>query len=320
SLEGSEKEIFDKELEEKTLAFNKKMAKEFELTIIHRIEIDDGEINHQAQGEVPGVPLNQFSMDEYNGFLRIATTTGQSWSIASLNHLYILDEDLKIAGSVEDLAQGERIYATRFLGDKAYMVTFRQVDPLYAIDVTDPENPFVVGYLKITGYSSYLHPYDKDHIIGVGMEASQEGRVQGLKIALFDITDMENPKQLSSFDFTQLNPNIQSYSYSEALNDHKAFLFSKEKELLIIPINYNAYDTKNYNQIENWQGAYVFKINLQDGIKPQGKISHNEDNQDWQHMIRRSLYIDDTLYTISLQKIRANALDTLQQMNEIKII
>ena len=320
SLEGKERENFDKDLEEKTLAFNKKMAKEFEKTIVHRIRIDEGDIDHKAQGEVPGSPLNQFSMDEHEGYFRIATTTGQSWSQTSLNHLYVLDQDLEIVGQIEDLAPGERIYSARFLGDKAYMVTFRQVDPLYAIDLSDSHNPKVLGYLKITGYSAYLHPYDENHIIGIGMEASEEGRVQELKVALFDVTDMENPKLLSSYDLTQSNPNVQSYSYSDALHDHKAFLFNKEKELLVIPVSYNSYDAKNYSTIENWQGAYVFKINLKDGIKLQGKISHNENNQDWQHMIRRTLYISDTLYTVSLQKIRANALATLQQINEIKII
>jgi uncharacterized secreted protein with C-terminal beta-propeller domain len=144
---------------------------------------------------------------------------------------------IEIVGKVEDLAQGERIYSTRFLGDKAYMVTFRQVDPLYVIDVSDADDPRVLGYLKVTGYSSYLHPYDENHLIGVGMQATEEGRMQGLKIALFDVSDFENPKELSTYDFTVRAPNMHSYSYSEALHDHKAFLFDKEKELLVIPVS-----------------------------------------------------------------------------------
>jgi len=139
------------------------------------------------------------------------------------NNVYILDDNLKIVGTLEDLAPGESIYSARFLGDKGYMVTFRQMDPLFVIDVSVPDSPKVLGYLKIPGVSEYLHPYDENHVIGVGRDATAEGRMQGLKLSLFDVSDVANPKELSKYIIGNQG------TYSEALNDHKSFLFNKER-------------------------------------------------------------------------------------------
>ncbi len=315
SLRGDEKENFDKRLKELTENFEIIMSKEYEKIVIHKISVDNNKINYENSGEVPGYPLNQFSMDEDEGYFRIATTTG-NWRDTSLNHLYVLDKNLNIVGKVEDLAKGERIYSTRFLGDKAYMVTFRQVDPLYVIDLADVYEPKILGYLKVTGFSNYLHPYDETHLIGVGMQATDEGRVQGLKIALFDVSDFNNPKEISVYDFTIKAPNMYSYSHSEALYDHKAFLFDKEKELLVIPISYSLY-SNDYQFNSYWQGAYVFGINLEKGIFERGKISHFETQEQWQYSVRRSLYMDNILYTISDLKIKANELSDLREVKEV---
>ena len=139
-------------------------------TVIYKFELKDGKIGTAVQGEVPGTIINQFSMDEHNNTFRIATTTGDMWMNTSKNNVYILDEDLKVLGKLEGLAEGERIYSTRFAGDRMYMVTFRQVDPLFVIDTSNPRAPELKGMLKIPGYSTYLHMVDENHILGFGYD------------------------------------------------------------------------------------------------------------------------------------------------------
>ncbi|MDP3026203.1 MAG: beta-propeller domain-containing protein, partial [Nanoarchaeota archaeon] len=273
SLENSnEISDFSSDLMKKLEEFNIKIQKETEKTVVHKINVDNDNIEYLGVGEVPGTVLNQFSMDEYNGYFRIATTTG-NWRQTSLNHLYVLDENLKIVGSVEDLAKGERIYSVRFLGDRAYMVTFRQVDPLFVIELSNPEKPEVLGYLKITGFSDYLHPYDENHIIGIGKQATEEGRTKGMKIALFDVSDVVNPVEESKIEIGDMGTD------SNALYDHRAFLFNKEKKLLVLPIS--VYESKEMrNEFGRWtgsdivfNGAYVFNIDDKE-ISVRGKITH----------------------------------------------
>jgi uncharacterized secreted protein with C-terminal beta-propeller domain len=279
-----------------------------EKTAIHKIAIANGEIEYKSQGEVPGCVLNQFSMDEYQGYFRIATTTG--WS--DQNHVYILDGDLNIAGKLEGLAPGERIYSARFMGGRAYLVTFRQVDPLFVLDLSDPRDPKVLGKLKIPGYSDYLHPYDETHIIGVGRET-------GVKIALFDVSDPENPREISKYEVG--NWSIDSY----ALDDHGAFLFSRSKNLLVMPIGY-------YSR----QEAHVFNVSLEDGIVLKGTIAHVGSDENWpykshdaftcvypwyyrDYSVKRSLYIDNVLYTISDGLVKMNDLKDLNEINKIEL-
>ncbi len=356
-----------KTMQEKAMRIQSEIAKEMEKTVIHKISISNGNIEYKTNGEVPGQPLNQFSMDEISGYFRIATTTSgnggffgggfarpavgimtrsmQSLTAESaisssagqaktavpqvsqkmaqsapalsqttpqnlgsdavseknesgiaaeeqkinemerpieqrqivapepqvsgpLNHLYVLGGDLKIIGKVEDLAAGERIYSVRFMGDKAYMVTFRQIDPLFVIDLSSPQNPKVLGYLKVPGVSDYLHPYDETHIIGVGRDASEEGMIKGLKLALFDVSDFANPKEVSKYIIGDRGTS------SDALYDHKAFLFDKEKNLLVIPVSEYGANWKNH-----WQGAYVFNIDLANGITLKGKVAHKKEDK-----------------------------------------
>ncbi len=291
------------------------ISKELEKTIVHKISVDNEKIEYKTAGEVPGYVLNQFSMDEHNGYFRIATTTG-NWRSSSVNHLYVLNSDLQIIGKVEDLAEGERIYSARFLGDKGYMVTFRQIDPLFVIDLSNPSSPQVLGYLKIPGVSDYLHPYDETHIIGIGRDATEEGRMLGMKLSLFDITDVENPTEISKYMIGERGTN------SEALTDHKAFLFDRSKNLLVIPISLSESGKWNV-----WQGAYAFNIDLSSGFTLKGRITHTDINDtadgeptyDYSSQIRRSLYIDDVLYTISNRMIKMNDLDNLNEINSVEL-
>jgi len=323
SLIGKEKAEFDKEFSDKMEEFTIDMSKKTEKTIVHKIELKKEQMEYITNGEVPGTVLNQFSMDEYNGYFRIATTTGNFWSSRApiLSHLYVLDENLKTVGSVEDLAKGERIYSVRFMGEKAYVVTFRQVDPLFVISLENPEAPEVLGQLKVTGYSSYLHPYDENLIIGIGKEATEEGRVQGLKIALFDVSDVANPVLKANYEFKE------QWSDSNALYNHKAFLFDKEKGVLVLPISYSIQtgvsgDQWRYPMYKYWQGAFVFNIN-ENEITLRGKIDHetnsNESYYYGPYTVERSLYMDNVLYTVSKSFVKANDLDSLDELNSVKL-
>ncbi|RLF40340.1 MAG: hypothetical protein DRN12_05575 [Thermoplasmata archaeon] len=314
-----------------------------EKTMIHKIAISDGDISYIAQGEVKGHILNQFSMDEYNGFFRIATTIGNIWDGSSRNNIYILDEDLKQAASIEDIAPGEKIYSARFIGDKAYLVTFKKVDPFFTIDLSDPYHPKILGKLKIPGYSDYLHPYDENHIIGIGKETAEalskekEDRdidfawYQGLKIALFDVSDFQHPKELDKVIIGDRGTD------SPALYDHKAFLFDYNKKLLVIPVSVYEIDedikTQHGNYTGNiygeftFQGVYVYHLSVEDGFQLLGRITHM-DNESYlkdgyyappSTSITRSLYIDNILYTISQSMVKLNSLDNLEELKHITL-
>lgn len=308
-------------------------------TEIHRIYIENGQIDYQASGQVPGTPLNQFSMDEYNGYFRIATTTGHVARIlneaTSLNHVYVLDMDLNIVGRLENLAPGEEIYSARFMGDRCYLVTFKKVDPLFVIDLEDATNPRVLGQLKITGYSDYLHPYDENHLIGIGKETveAEEGDFawyQGVKISLFDVSDVENPKEIDKYEIGDRGTD------SPVLRDHKAFLFDKTKNLLVIPVLVAEIDEEKYpNGVPSnthgdyvWQGAYVFNITLDQGLVLKGRITHLENDSDLKksgyyfysaYSVKRSLYMDNVLYTISDKKIKMHLYSNMTFVNEIEL-
>jgi len=332
-------------------------AEDHETTILHKIAIDTGDISYIAQGEVPGTILNQFSMDEHNGFFRIATTTwnyGIEGSQTS-NNLYILDENLKQVSKIENIAPGESIYAARFLGDRAYLVTFVQVDPLFTIDLSDPYNPKILGELKIPGYSEYLHPYDETHIIGIGKEVDPSidadkvhtpgavyyTAILGLKIALFDVSDIEHPVEMAKIVIGNRGTD------SPALYDHKAFLFDREKGLLVIPVSvYEIPETKldsvndsGITEFESdwgqftFQGAYVYQLNLEDGFIYQGRITHQTQEQ-MEHPdtyywywgssstdITRTLFIGDVLYTISDSMVKMNDLTgDLSELSSISLV
>jgi inhibitor of cysteine peptidase len=299
-------------------------------TSIHRIHIQGGAMNYTASGEVPGTVLNQFSMDEYEGYFRVATT---SYGQTTENNVYVLNMALNVTGLLEDLAPGERIYSARFMGERGYLVTFKQVDPLFVIDLSNPRHPEELGYLKVTGFSDYLHPYDETHIIGIGKETTDAGTFawyQGVKISLFDVTDVSNPREISKLEIGDRG------SDSPVLWDHKAFLFDKSRNLLVMPIMVAEVDQSEYPEgvpswaygKPVWQGAYVFDISLDQGLQLKGRITHIENPSDLEQgyyyfyssfSVERSLYIGDVLYTISDAKIMMNNLENLDYINEVQL-
>lgn len=285
------------------------------VTHIYKFALDDAKTSFLKQGEVPGTVLNQFSMDENAGHFRIATTVNRwSWDGTtsqndSWSNLYVLDDEMKQVGALENLAQGERIYAARFIGERCYLVTFRQTDPLFVVDLATPAEPKVLGELKIPGFSNYLHPFDSTHIIGFGREADENGVTQGMKVALFDVSDVSSPK-------LQYNLTLGDQgSYSPLLYDHKALWFDKERQLLGFPVQiYTKVDPPEpdywwWNQ-PLFEGAYVYKLTLEGGFEKQAEITHQQDPKQWDYYsyIDRLLTIDDQLYTISNAKIQSQNL------------
>jgi len=311
-------------------------------TNIYKFALEDNAIEYKAKGRVPGRILNQFSMDEYDGYFRIATTQGNSWDNTSRNNVYTLDADMNIAGKLEGIAPGETIYSMRFMGKRGYMVTFKKIDPFFVIDLSDPSYPTILGKLKIPGYSDYLHPYDENHIIGFGkdtvdpMELDAEMRdfafewYQGMKIAMFDVTDIEHPIQLHTEIIGDRGTD------SPLLNDHKALLFDKEKGIMAFPVTVyelaDEYKTQEYTgNIHGepvYQGAYIYDVSIKDGFKLRGRVSHyNEDEiamkagDYWygDFDIERVLYIGDYLYTVSMGMVKANNLQDLVEVNAIEV-
>ncbi len=298
-------------------------------TSIFRFTLSDGYAVYNATGVVEGSVLNQYSMDEYEGYFRIATTKG-GWGENLRNQLYVLDSSMNITGSIKEMAPGERVYSARFMGDRAFMVTYRTVDPLFAIDLSNPSSPTVLGELKIPGYSTYLHPYDENHLIGFGMDTDQvtstdsKGNVVdvrtvnvGLKLAMFDISDMMNPKELSSVSFGNQS------TYSELLYNPKAMVFSKEKGFFAFPVTSYQYTDYSGKTHESFSGAYVFDIGL-NGISERGTISQlnasdydQYGSYDYNKAIQRILYIGDTFYTLSGYGIQANEITSLSYKNSV---
>jgi uncharacterized secreted protein with C-terminal beta-propeller domain len=279
------------------------------VTTIHKFDITEPDRTYyRASGEIEGYLLNQFSLSEHKGFLRAASTTRPAWqgdrpSQQSESFVTVLDEragKLVAAGRVGGLGRGERIYSVRFIDDVGYVVTFRQVDPLYTVDLSSPEQPRVVGELKILGYSAYLHPAGKDLLIGVGQDATEQGLMQGTQIALFDVSDLARPRRLH---YRAVGPRGTS---SEAEWDHHAFLYWPPAKLAVMPVSfYGAWKP-------GFDGAVGFRIG-RDGIGEAGRIVHGDPHVAGAS-VRRALVARGKLFTVSASGIAVSRLDTLAKL------
>jgi inhibitor of cysteine peptidase len=303
-------------------------------TTIYKFNLDGGRVAFKAKGKVPGTVLNQFSMDAYNGNLRVATTTGDMWRTdegTSKNNVYVLDGSLSVIGKVENIAPGERIYSARFVGNRAYLVTFKNIDPFFVLDMSTPRAPKVLGALKIPGYSDYLHPVDGNHVLGFGKDTVEQkwtgwdgqetstAYYQGMKIALFDVTDVTRPVEKFKTVIGDRGTD------SPLLGNHKALLFDKTKGLLAFPVTVmevpgGKANAATYGQFV-FQGAYVYSFSIDKGLSLLGKITHlsEEDllksGSYWygsDKNVERVLYIGNTLYTVSNGMVKANELTTLK--------
>ena len=306
-------------------------------TEIYKFDIKEN-VEYKAKTKVKGKTINQYSLDEKDNHLRIALYDNDGSRVA------IFDEDLKQIGISDNVAKGEKMYSSRFIGDKVYFVTYKTIDPLFVMDLSNEAKPKVLGKLKIPGYSTYLHPYDENHIIGIGMETkeiinrnsngkviSTTAKVVGMKMALFDVSNVNSPVQISSVVIGD------SRTTSAILTNPKALLFSKEKSLIAIPVNNysqdfevtssNNYETMinnytKYSKPYNAEGYFVYNINVQDGFKLKGVITHEKTNATYYYSnskLLRGLYIDNNLYTVSETMIKVNELDSLKAIGELKL-
>jgi uncharacterized secreted protein with C-terminal beta-propeller domain len=323
---NDKEELFEK-IKEALNEYDTKIQEEARKTIIHKISIDEGEIEYVAKGSVPGRLLNQFSMDQSGDRFRVATTTEiytQYEGTIRSNAVYILDEQLNIVGGLDQIAPDESIFSARFIEDRLYLVTFQQIDPFFVIDLST-DTPKILGELKIPGFSNYLHPYDEEHIIGIGRDTKEigEGRVQqlGIKIALFNVADVSNPKVVDDIVIGD------SSTHSESLYNHKAFFFDKTRGVLSIPI---SGDVESLNGISSskmfapdynrWSGFYVFDLDSLDGFNLKGTITHSADDSRYYGIGNaRTFYIDDVLYTASERYLKMNSFNNLEEINTIKL-
>jgi hypothetical protein len=302
-------------------------------TMVHKFDIaDPARTHYRASGEVVGTVLNQYSMSEHDGFLRIATTDFDQWgrgdgSVSQVSVLEERDGELVVVGEVGDLGRGERIFAVRFLGDVATVVTFRQTDPLYTIDLGDPTDPRVVGELKILGYSAYLHPLDDDLLLGVGQDADEQGRTTGTQVSLFDIGDLADPTRVAQWTLPG--------GWTEAEFNARAFLHWAPEDLVVLPVNVQPWGPEGPQ--EPFFGAVAFEVAASTLVE-RARLTHSSGEQaefceqwveidergeevtheqcwkepDWQAAITRSVVVGDTLYTLSEKGLLASDLATLR--------
>ncbi len=277
----------------------------WEETQIARFSVLDGKIELKASSKIDGRLLNQFSIDEYNGYFRFVLT-GEKEKLSSndtysykenitVNSLVILNDELKETGKITDLAPDERVYSVRFMGNMAYFVTFRETDPLFSVDVSDPKNPKVLSALKIPGFSNYLFPYGEGKLLGIGENADQNGRTTNMKLSMFNIKD---PKNVTESDMTDI-PAL----YSEALSNHKAVLCDYNRNIIAFsaqgyysPFSYFVYSYEN--------GKFIQKLQVK---------------LDMGTATCRGIYIGKTFYIVTDREIYCYDMANFEQLNTLKL-
>jgi len=338
-------------------------------TAIHTFDITNPDLaTYVASGEVRGHLLNQYSMSEHNGYLRVATTDGAQWNQSQPSESFVTvftesGNALKQVGQVGDLGRGERITAVRFLGEKGYVVTFRQIDPLYTVDLSDPTNPTVKGELKIPGFSSYLHPIGQNHVLGVGTDGDENGNVGGAVVSLFDVSDPAQPNMTAKLPLTA-NPRTTDDpgfrtgdSHSPVSNDARAFLYWQDSA--VVPIDWWGYDPSRGTEgrgsdvvvvdvdtagnltergrvshpvttvcvnerdqpVPIESGANTIEPSDPDGTSPaEPSLSWDEERHCWDDVasIRRSVIVDDRLYTLSEYGVKVSDWSTLSPIDWIE--
>jgi len=299
---------------------------------IHSFDISvPGQTRYEGSGRVNGLIADQFSLDEEAGAIRVATTTGFFWRWWAEdaqrpeleNHVFVLEDtgdQLDIVGHVGGIAKGERIMSSRFIGDKGYLVTYRYIDPLFTLDLSDRHNPKVVGELEVPGFSTYLHPIADGKLLSIGIDSAQRWRTQ---VSMFDVSDFANPKLDAALPVEAQN----SWGWSEALYDHKAFQYWAPKQLLAIPQSTYAYQYANGSYTYQYLSQLVLvNVDATSGaLSIKGRIDHSpyydeNPNVYWRYVdIRRSIFMGDFIYAISDKAVTAHRLTDLATVAEQKL-
>ena len=261
-------------------------------TILRKLSYNKGKLSGSAQGKVKGYLNDSFSIDEYDNTLRLVTTvTHNVGSSSQSNSVYVLDADLKTIGKIEDLAKNEQVYSARFLGDTGYFVTYEQTDPLFSVDFSDPENPKILGKLKIPGFSEYLHFYSDNLLLGIGMDTDENGITNGVKISMFDISDPSDVKEVSKYTLDQ-------YYYSDVFSDYRAALVDPEKNLIGFPLSGSA----NQYVILSYDKDQGFQVQMQEEVNGNSYLG------------TRGVYANEKFYVIN-----GNAIEAYQMGDYVKI-
>lgn len=284
SLSDDEKIRFDNEISNRMVEFAKIKARDLIRTGIIKLSSED--LSIQASTSVPGTPLNQFALDEYLGNLRIATTVGGGWSMLgsmgeSANDIYVLSSDLAMLGSIQGLGLDERIYSARFVNDLGYLVTFKQTDPFFVIDLSDPKKPALKGELKIPGYSAYLHPLDKNLVLGIGKENWK------VKISLFDVSLPADPKEVAKY-------NLDDF-WSEVETNHHAFMLDAANKIFFVPGSKGGY-------------FYSYKDN---NLMLKKAVAGTA--------VKRAVYLGDFYYVVYDDKISVMSAQSFEKVNEVSL-
>jgi inhibitor of cysteine peptidase len=262
-------------------------------TLVHQFQLGDDGLAWVAQGEIDGHLLNSFSVGDHDGYFYAAIGRADQ-----SNEVVVLQQEgnqLAVIGQTEPLAQGERIYSARFVEDRAYVVTFRQIDPLFVIDLSNPEDPVVTGELKMPGYSQYLHPMGDTHLIGVGRETNDWGRVLGMEVSLFDVSDPTNP---IVDDKLPLGGVASPLAYGRTnLSDHRAFSYFDSHQILALPISVEAWRSQGESSV------LLLRIDPESGISEVGKIEFDDSR------VLRTFRIGDVIYSLSDTEIQAHDLN-----------
>jgi hypothetical protein len=315
-----------------SLRYSYSKGNEGENTEIKKFAIENGKFRYVGKNEIEGGVINQFSMNEENGVFFVAHTKNIFRSDEKRENIITsFDENMKKISSLDGLAPGEKIYSTRFMQGKAYMVTFKDIDPLFVIDIKDPGKMKVLGYLKIPGYSNYLHPYKTGYLIGFGHSTHQNkyGNIttDGYKISLFDVRDFANPKEVDV-----LNIGARA-SYSSIGSDHKSLMFDNTRDIFALPVYVTKLTKKVHNGKEyddligEFDGAFVIKVS-EKGFKTKGKVAHYTEKEiadnkanhyyDYTKKILRCVQIGDNLYTLSQGMVKVNNINTLKEIKSLK--
>jgi serpin B len=300
-----------------SLDFGADRAKE---ATIYKFGLSGQAVQYVGRGAVDGWILNQFSLGEYQDVLRVATTTGHVWNSTSRNHVYCLEleeQTLKTIGSIEDLAPGETIYSARFMGERGYLVTYVTIDPLFTLDLSDPSAPEVAGYLKVPGYSDYIHPYGDNHLITLGKDALfvEEEKMawyQGVQLSIFDVTDFANPVLLHKELIGDRGTS------SEALYNHKAFTFWSANDLLALPISLYEHplppNHPSQQGEKTFEGLYVYRISSNSGFNLLGRISTRNNNAiDKYNRWTRGIFVDQQVYAVTDNAVRSAQIDQIEE-------
>jgi hypothetical protein len=300
-------------------------------TEIRKFAIEDKQFRYVGKIKVEGKLLNQFSMGEENGVLFVAHSNPPTDKKDRENIISSFNENMKKISSLRGIAPKEKIYSARFVNGKAYVVTFRMIDPLFVVDIKNPSMMKILGQLKIPGYSNYLHPYSDKYLIGFGYNVGQDiygSDIRlGYKISLFDVSDYTKPKELSVVNIGEEG------SYSYLGNNHKMLMFDSKRNIFALPIfevssKKERYYNHDYTKYDYFYGVFVIQLS-NEKLKIKGKISHsdsknagelaNEYNKNSRQKIQRIVQIGDNIYTLSHSMLKVNDINTMEELKTLKL-